>query len=154
MAGSLAGYSLHAGDEFAEHVQGDEGLDGTGKAAAMDPAGAAAIQQVLRQSEKDGHRLAAALPIVGYVLEIHEGGAAGLADVVEKGVKISPLQGVALQKDPLVISEEVVSPQSRPVAAGSPDGGQVFRNCSKLTSPRTSRPKQAATSRISWVMAA
>ena len=92
----------------------------------MDPAGSSACQQILGQGQKQGHRLTAALPVVGYVLQIHEGGTAGLTDQVEKLVKVPLLQRVALLEDTLVILEEMIGPHGCPVAAGGPDSGQIF----------------------------
>ena len=106
MAGALAGHSLHASHKAAENIQGDKGLNGAGKAASVDPAGSPALQQILCQGQQQGYRLAAALPVVGYILEIHEGGAAGLADMVQEGIEISLFQSVTFQKDPLVVPEK------------------------------------------------
>ena len=128
--------SLGARFEALEFVVWDEGESCAGEAAAMDPAGAPVPQQILRHGQQQGDGLGAALPVVGHILQIHEGGAAGLADIVEKGAEVAPFQGVALQAHPAVVVEEVVGPQHGPVPAGGPHHGQVFAELSVAHIPQ------------------
>mgnify|MGYP006960414375 CR=1 FL=1 len=53
---AAAQQGLHTRPEGLQPVVGDEGLDGAGKASAMDPDGSSALQQFLTggQGQRDG----------------------------------------------------------------------------------------------------
>lgn len=136
MAGALSGQKFHAGYKALQHIQGDKGLDSPRKAAAVDPAGAAAMQQLLGQGQQQGQGLGAALPVGGHILQVQEGGQARLADQLQKGGKVIPLQGGHLLRHPPVLLEEVVGPQYCTVAAGGPDQGQVRHELAEADLPQ------------------
>ena len=84
----------------------------------------AAGEQLLRQGQQHGQGLLPAVAAGDNVLQIHEGGASGLADQPEEGGKISPLQRRALFRRPSVVLEEVHRPEKGPVPAGGAHPGK------------------------------
>ena len=94
MAAALADDGFDAGLERCEFVQGDKGLDGAGKAAAVDPNGPFAGQQVLGGGDGDGHLLVFGVAGGDDVLQVFPAAAARLVDQGQEGVK-SPARRAA-----------------------------------------------------------
>ena len=89
VAGSGAQHGLHAGLERGQLFVGDKGLDGTGKAAAVDADGASALQQFASHRQGQGNRL---LPGIGNgpgVLQVKGGRDAGGIEQGQEGVEIA-----------------------------------------------------------------
>ena len=128
MAAARAQRALHLGSEGLQQVQGDKGLDGAGEAAAVDPAGAPAVQGPLGHRQGHGHGLLLDRPGGGDVLEQLPGGAARLLHQGQEGVHVAPLQGVGLLLRPPVVGKEVEGPEDRPVPGRLPQLGQLAQH--------------------------
>ncbi len=125
MAGACAQSSIHARHKGIQNIIGHEGLDGAGKAAAMDPVSAPALEVMLAEGQGHRHILVGLVAGGDHILQIHPGGAAGFLDQRQEGVKIALFQGFHLLGDPGIVLVEVDAPHHRPVAAGLPQGGNV-----------------------------
>ena len=117
MAGSLAQNGIDAGPETFQNLKGHEGLDGSGKAAAMDPVSALALQIVLTQGKTQGNVLMLGVTGGDDILQIHIGGVAALLDQLQKALEIALPQRRHLLGHPGVLLIEVNGPQHRPVRA-------------------------------------
>ena len=66
--------SVHLCAEGVQHIQGDKRLDGSGEAAAVDPAGPPAAQQPLGEAKSQRYFLALLVPGGDDVLQIPPAG--------------------------------------------------------------------------------
>ena len=94
LAGAGAKDGIHLGGEFGGEIGGDKGLDGAGKAAAVDTVGPAAPQEMFGQGQ--GHAEPLLLRVLGGIdiLVIQERGAARLNDQLLEGGEVPGLQHV------------------------------------------------------------
>ena len=125
MAVTLAQNALNAGFEAIEPVVGDKGDRRSGEAAAVDADGALSLQQLLAQSDGEGHVLLLDIARRGHVLQQRPGRHAGGVDQAEECVKIPLLQRLHLGFYPPVLVEEVDGSENRPVAGDLADFGDV-----------------------------
>ena len=129
MAGSLAQNGIDADPETFQDLKGHEGLDGSGKAAAMDPVSALALEIVLAQGKTQGNVLMLGVTGGDDILQIHIGGVAALLDQLQEALEIALPQRRHLLGHPGVLLIEVNGPQDRPVRADLPqcrDGSKEF----------------------------
>ena len=85
MAASLTQHSLHAVAEVRQHILGHKGLDGAGKAAAVDTAGAPPTQPMADQTQSQRHLLVGRGSGGDHVLQQVLGGKAGEIHCFEEG---------------------------------------------------------------------
>ena len=74
MAAPCAQHGLGFFLEFSQDVQGDKGLSGAGKAAAMYPDSSPALQNALAKGQSYHQLLMGGLPGRNNILEVHGGG--------------------------------------------------------------------------------
>ena len=123
MAGSLAQHRVDARPELLQQIEGDEGLDRSGEAAAVDPVGTPALEIVLTQGKAHSHVLVLGVARGDDILQIHVGGVAALLDQLQELGEVPLPQGGHLQGHPGVLLVEVDGPEDGPVRAGFPELG-------------------------------
>ena len=92
MAGTLTQSAVDAGNKSIQHIMGNKGLDGTGKAAAMDTVSAAAIQIMLAQGQGNSHILMLLVAGGNDVLQIHVGRIATLLNQLQELIEVACAQ--------------------------------------------------------------
>ena len=130
MTGPFAQSRIQSAAELLQQIKGHEGLDGAGKAAAVDPVSAAALKIVLAQGQGHSHILMLDVTGGDDILQVHIGGMAALLYKGQEFVKIPFPQSLDLLRHPGVVLINVDGPQDRPVRAALPkggDGGVEFR---------------------------
>ena len=78
MAGTCAQSAVNTGNEAVQNIIGNECLDGTGKAAAVNTEGTPACQIMLAQRQGHSHILVGLVAGGDHILQVHVGGVAAL----------------------------------------------------------------------------
>ena len=125
MAAALADDGFDAGLECVQFVQGDKGLDGACKSAAVDTDGALAGQQMLGGGDGDGDFLVGGIAGGNHVLQVFPAAAARLIDQGQEGLKVPGPECGHLTGDPVVVGIDMEGPEDGAVAAGGAAGRNV-----------------------------
>ena len=128
--------SFHTGAEGLELLQRYKGLYRPGEAAAMDPDGACAVQQLPAQGQNHRNRLLAGVRCGPGILKVQGGGEARGVYQGQEACEIAPLQCLRLLNGPAVIVVEVQSPEDGPVAHSCRRTGRAERKSVSGTSRR------------------
>ena len=81
------GSAVDTGNEAVQNIGGNEGLDGAGKAAAVDAVSAAAFQIMLAQGQRHRHILVGLIAGGDHILQIHIGRAARIVYDIQKNLR-------------------------------------------------------------------
>ena len=121
VAGAFAEEAVHRLAVVFHEVIRDEGLDGAGKAAAVDAGSAPVFQDEV--ADREGHRngLSFEVPRRVDVLEVLVRGVAGRVDRLQEGVEVTGFQRRDLGFDPLVLLVPVDGTEHRAVAVQLPE---------------------------------
>ena len=98
MAPACTQIRLYIGLETGQHIVGHKGLDGSGKAAAVNAAGSPPAQELLTQRQSKGQLLMVCVPGGGDVLQQHPGGPAGFSESHKREIATSPKFSVFFKK--------------------------------------------------------
>ena len=120
MAGPFAQVGFDLLLELGEPIQGNEGLDGSGEAAAVDTAGTLAAQMHFTQSQRHSHLLMIHRTGGRNVLQIHPGAAAGFVDQLQECIKVIPAQCFCHLLDPVIFLVDMQGSKDRTVGDLTP----------------------------------